>query len=175
MPLGRRPVRTAGSNGSGSSRRAGAANGAVTGAWNGAAAATAPAVTNPAISDGKACCLNGDLLRVGAPSGRRGEPDNLITTDMGSAPPNPANPRRRWAGEAALLLATALVCVPLLRTPGYAGDIERVKGWSRRVALHGLSAVYLMAGPYDVDYPPVTLYIDRLVGAGYRALADRSF
>jgi len=73
------------------------------------------------------------------------------------------------------VLVTALVSVPLLGTPGYEGDIERVKGWSRRITLDGLSTVYAMAGPYDVDYPPVTLYFHGLAGAAYRAFADPSF
>jgi hypothetical protein len=94
---------------------------------------------------------------------------------MGPASPNPEIGRRTGRGAAGLVIVTALVCVPLLATPGYEGDIARVKGWSRRAALHGVSALYLMAGPYDVDYPPVTLYLDGLVGAGYRAFVDRSF
>lgn len=70
---------------------------------------------------------------------------------------------------------TILVCLPLLGTAGYEGDIERVKAWSRWVTLDGLSTVYAMPRPYDVDYPPVTLYLDGLAGAGYRLLADPTF
>jgi hypothetical protein len=84
-------------------------------------------------------------------------------------------PRPAWLAEAALLLGTTLVCVPLLGTPGYEGDIERVKAWTRRVTLEGVSTVYAMPPPYDVDYPPVILYLDGLVGVVYRAVADQSF
>lgn len=94
---------------------------------------------------------------------------------MEPGPTGAARSRATWRAEATLVLVTALLCVPLLRTPGYAGDIERVKGWSRRVTLDGLSTVYGMSGPYDVDYPPVTLYLHGVVGAAYRALADRDF
>jgi hypothetical protein len=94
---------------------------------------------------------------------------------MEPEPAGAARSRPSWRVEAALVLVTGLVCVPLLRTRGYEGDIVHVKGWSRRVTLDGLSTVYAMAGPYDVDYPPVTLYLDGIVGGGYRALADRSF
>ena len=61
---------------------------------------------------------------------------------------------------------------PLLATAGYEGDIEHVKGWSRRAALQGLSTVYAMAGPYDVDYPPLTLYFHGLTGAPIRTTAE---
>ena len=91
-----------------------------------------------------------------------------------AAEPAPGQ-RRRWPAEAALVLVTVLVCVPLLTTAGYEGDIQHVKGWSRRATVDGLSTVYAMTGPYDVDYPPLTLYLDGLVGVAYRALADRTF
>jgi len=97
---------------------------------------------------------------------------------MGTALPDPLGGARKHGtglGQALLVLVTALVCVPLLSTPGYEGDIQRVKYWSRRVTLDGLPTAYATTGSFDVDYPPVTLYFDAIVGTAYRALADRSF
>src|SRR5687768_6481669 len=94
---------------------------------------------------------------------------------MPPAPAGAAHERRRWPAEAALVLVTALVCVPLLKTAGYEGDIGRLKAWSRWITLEGLTTVYAMPGTYSVDYPPLTLFFDGLVGAAYRAWADPSF
>jgi hypothetical protein len=80
-----------------------------------------------------------------------------------------------WRAEAALVLGTALLSLPLLATPGYEGDIARVKAWSRWATLEGVTTLYAMPDPYDVDYPPVTLYLYGLAGAAYRALSDPTF
>jgi len=110
-----------------------------------------------------------------ANAGQKGSLISYQAMGTGAAPGSAPGRGRAWRAEAALVLGTAVLSVPLLGTSGYEGDIARFKAWSRWAALEGVTTLYAMPRPYDVDYPPVTLYMYGLAGMAYRLLSDTSF
>jgi len=110
-----------------------------------------------------------------ANAGQKGSLISYQAMGTAAAPGSAPGRGRAWRAEAALVLGTAVLSVPLLGTSGYEGDIARFKAWSRWAALEGVTTLYAMPRPYDVDYPPVTLYMYGLAGMAYRLLSDTSF
>lgn len=75
-----------------------------------------------------------------------------------------------------VFLVAVSVSALLLSLPGYEGDIDIYRGWTRLITLHGISIAY--SGTYPetaANYPPVLLYIYLAVGHAYQAWLDPTF
>lgn len=102
---------------------------------------------------------------------------------MGLVQPSLDNPTTRSAARprglpifAAAWLLSAAICLRLITVPGYPGDTDHYKYWTRLVTTEGIQAAY--SGTYPETYaiyPPVTLYAYGLLGHVYRRLYDPAF
>ena len=86
-----------------------------------------------------------------------------------STRPHSPGSRARWFGAFLVVWAmSAAVCLRLVTTPGYEGDVAHYKYWTRVVATQGIQSIY--AGVYPETYaiyPPVTLYVYGVIGKVY--------
>lgn len=115
------------------------------------------------------------------PTGTVGRPD--LAEGLARAEPRTGRPRfggglqSRWTAVfAAAWLLSAAICVRLAVVPGYPGDMQHYKYWTRLVTLGGVQAAY--SGTYPETYaiyPPVTLYAYQAVGNLYQTLVDPAF